>query len=131
MKTTIIALAIIGTLSACTYESYNQREIVGQWYSESWTSDGAETGYRAWMAFEQDSTYRALFNANKEQGTYWIDGHRLYTHADGESPIVVKIASLGESRMTLEMNRGGNKEEIVFGRGTVNKANELLPEDIE
>ena len=131
MKSTIIALAIIGTLTACTYESYNQREIVGQWYSESWTSDGAATGYRAWIAFEQDSSYRAIFNANKEQGTYWIDGHRLYTHADGESPIVVKITSLDEAQMILEMNRGGSKEELVFGKGKVNRANELSPEDLE
>lgn len=131
MKIAIIALAVVSTLAACTYESYNQREIEGQWYSESWTSEGEPTGYRAWMAFDQDSTYRALFNENKEQGTYWVDGHRLYTHAKGESPIVVKIAGLDESQLILEMNRGGTKEEIVFGRGKVNRTNEVLPEDLE
>ena len=129
MRATIIAIATIFIMSGCTYESYNQREIVGQWYSESWTSDGAETGYRSWMAFEQDSTYRAIFNTNREMGTYWIDGYKLYTQAKGAEAIVVKIASLEENKMVLEMNRAGSAEEITFGRGTVNRINDPVIED--
>ena len=115
----IVAFLTVIFLAACSFESYNQREIVGQWFSESWTSGGEETGYRAWMAFDEDSTYRALFNNRREQGTYWIDGHRLYTHAKDAQPIKVKISSLEEQSMVIEMNRGGITEEITFGRGTV------------
>jgi hypothetical protein len=120
----ILAFISICFIAACSFESYNQREIEGQWYSESWTSSGEETGYRAWMAFEQDSTYRALFNNRREQGKYWIDGHRLYTDSEDGEPIKVKIASLDEQSMVIEMNRGGNKETITFGKGTVNRLNE-------
>ena len=114
-----IAILTVAFFTACGYESYNQREIVGQWFSESWTSAGEETGYKAWMAFDQDSTYRALFNNRREQGTYWIDGDRLFTHARDAQPIKVKIASLDEQSMVIQMNRGGIAEEITFGRGTV------------
>ena len=114
-----IALVVVVFFTACGYESYNQRQIEGQWFSESWTSGDEETGYRAWMAFDQDSTYRALFNNRREQGRYWVDGHRLYTHAKDSEPIKVKIASLDDQSMVIEMNRGGVTEQITFGRGTV------------
>ena len=117
----LITILAIAAIAACTYESYNQRQIEGQWYSESWTSGGEETGYRAWMAFDQDSTYRALFQNRREQGKYWIDGHRLYTDSEDGDPIKVKIASLEDESMVIEMNRGGNQEVITFGRGQVNR----------
>lgn len=119
-----LACVFVALLASCAMESYNEREIVGQWFSESWTSEGEETGYRAWMAFNQDSTYRALFQNRREQGDYWIDGHRLYTHASDGEPIKVKIANLDDQSLVLEMNRGGSVETITFGRGTVNRINE-------
>ncbi len=123
MKYTLLFISIL-FLAACNYESYNQREIEGQWFSESWTSAGEETGYRAWMAFEQDSTYRALFNNRREQGKFWVDGHRLYTDSEDGDPIKVKIASLDEQSLVIEMNRGGNKEILTFGKGSVKRLNE-------
>ncbi len=106
-------------IASCGYSTYNQRQIEGQWFSDSWTSDGEETGMRAWLAFDSDSTYRAIFNERKEQGTYWIDGYKLYTHAEENEPIVVKIESLEENNMILEMNRSGVKEVLMFTRANV------------
>jgi len=127
MKYLVIILSI-AFLAACNYESYNQRQIEGQWFSESWTSGGEETGYRAWLAFDQDSTYRALFNNRREQGKFWVDGQRLYTDAEDGDPIKVKISSLDEQTLVIEMNRSGNTEVITLGRGTVNRIGDI-PEE--
>ncbi len=74
---------------------------------------------RAWIAFDADSSYRAIFNERREQGKYWVDGYKLYTDADGAETIVVKIASLEENNMILEMNRSGAIEELMFTRANV------------
>ncbi|RLD18905.1 MAG: hypothetical protein DRI69_09490 [Bacteroidetes bacterium] len=115
----LAALMVTLFIASCGYTSYNQRQIEGQWFSDSWTSDGEETGMRAWIAFDSDSTYRAIFNNGKEQGKYWIDGYKLYTHADGAEAIAVKIESLEEDKMALQMNRSGAKEVLMFTRANV------------
>ena len=115
----ILAFSVVVVLASCGYESYNQREVEGQWFSNSWESNGEETGMRAWIAFDSDSTYRAIFNENREQGTYWIDGYKLFTKADGAEAIVVKIKDLDDNLLILDMNRSGNKETLLFTRGTV------------
>ena len=115
----LTVLTITLFIASCGYTSYNQRQIEGQWFSDSWVRDGEETGMRAWIAFDSDSTYRAIFNERKEQGKYWIDGYKLYTDADGAETIVVKINSLEENNMVLQMNRSGAKEELMFRRANV------------
>lgn len=103
-------------LTACGYRSYYEREVVGQWFSQAWLVEGEPTYRNAWMAFEPDSTYRAVFVQSQEQGRYWIDGYKLYTQAEGEDLIFVKIESIEEDTMRISMNRGGDREEIVFVR---------------
>ncbi len=115
----LIALTVTLLIASCGYETYNQRQIEGQWFSDSWVRDGEETGMRAWIAFDADSSYRAIFNERREQGKYWVDGYKLYTDADGAETIVVKIASLEENNMILEMNRSGVIEELMFTRANV------------
>ncbi len=115
----LIALAVTVFIASCGYESYNQRQIEGQWFSDSWVSDGEETGMRAWIAFDTDSTYRAIFNERREQGDFWVDGYKLYTKAKDAETIVVKITSLEENNMVLQMNRSGAKEELMFTRAKV------------
>jgi len=115
----LAAIVITLFIASCGYDNYNQRQIEGQWFSDSWLSDGEETGMRAWIAFDTDSTYRAIFNERREQGKYWIDGFKLYTHADESEAIVVKITSLEDTKMDLEMNRSGAKEKLMFTRAKV------------
>lgn len=118
MRLFIVLLATI-VIASCGYSTYNQRQIEGQWFSDSWTSDGTESGMRAWIAFDTDSTYRAIFNERKEQGKYWIDGYKLYTDSYEAEAIVVKIESLEENNMVLQMNRSGAKEVLMFSRANV------------
>jgi hypothetical protein len=111
-----LILLTFSVLASCVYRSYYEREITGQWFSQQWLVEGEPTYRNAWMAFEPDSTYRAVFVQNQEQGRYWIDGYKLYTQADGEDLIFVKIESLEDDTMHISMNRGGDREEIVFVR---------------
>ncbi|MDX1477222.1 MAG: lipocalin family protein [Saprospiraceae bacterium] len=115
---TILVSALLLTAFACGVDqSYFEREIEGEWFGQEWLREGQPTGYRAWMKFEPaDSSYRAVFNENLEAGTYWIDGNRLYTHADGSQPIKVRIESIENDIMTIGMNRGGQSETITFSR---------------
>lgn len=109
----ILALAI--TFSACT-KNYNEREIIGAWFSEQWLQEGQETGLKAWFDFEEDKTYRAVFGRTQEEGTWWIEGYKLYTRAYGQEQIVVKIERLEGDVLELGMNRGGNRELLIFRR---------------
>lgn len=103
--------------AACYNDSFYEREIEGQWFSQQWLRDGQPTGYNAFMEFRpEDSTYMAVFVQNVESGKYWIDGNRLYTQAHGAEPIKVKIESIEEGIMEIGMNRGGQSETIIFGR---------------
>ena len=74
---------------------------------------------RAWMAFDNDGTYRAVFEERREQGTFWIDGYKLYTQAKGSDQIVTRINQLDSTTLVIGMNRAGTKEEITFNRGKV------------
>lgn len=116
MKNLIIVLCLAFS-AGCLIRSYYEREIVGQWYSTEWLSAGEPTGMRAWMDFQPDSTYRAVFNQSKEQGHYWIDGYKLYTIAEGADPVVVKIERMEDDTMHLELNRSGVREDITLVRG--------------
>ena len=123
----LTAILAITLFSAC--QSFNEREIHGQWYSNSWTSNGEPIRMRAWMDFEEDGTYRAVFQDSKEQGEYWIDGYKLFTQAEGADKIVTRIKRLEMDTMVIGMNRGGNDEEILFVRGKVYQIGEPRPEE--
>jgi hypothetical protein len=127
----LVALTITLLIASCGYDNYNQRQIEGQWFSDSWERDGEETGMRAWLAFDSDSTYRAIFNERREKGKYWIDGYKLYTHAEDAEAIVVKIKSLEENNMVLQMNRSGSREELMFSRANVTTVPGSLDPDDE
>ena len=112
----ITIICIVGLLAACSYNSYNEREIQGEWFSSEWIQGGKYSNMKAWMKFNPDSTYMAVFDQNVETGSYWIDGHKLYTQDRESETIVVKIEELTENELKIGMNRGGVPELIVFGR---------------
>lgn len=118
MKKLSIYIVLLGTLlaTACSTKNYNERAIIGRWFSQAWQREGAETGLTAWFEFNEDKTYRAVIERTQEQGTWWIDGYKLYTHAEGDEPIVVKIERLEGSILEIGMNRGGKYEQIVFAK---------------
>jgi hypothetical protein len=110
---TLFAIALAG----CSTKNYNEREIIGRWFSNSWLRDGQETDMTAWFEFNEDKTYRAVIQRNQEEGTWWINGYKLFTKANGEEAIVVRIKHLDTGNLELEMNRGGQKEILSLSRG--------------
>jgi hypothetical protein len=114
----LIAFAAVLLMTAsCSTTNYNERALIGTWFSQGWLREGAETGITAWFEFNEDKTYRAVIARTQEQGTWWVDGYKLYTHADGQEEIVVKIEHLEGSSLELGMNRGGQMERIILAKG--------------
>jgi len=111
----IMFLAI--AMVSCSTKNFNEREIVGRWFSVSWLREGQDTGLAAWFEFNEDKTYRSVIDRNQEEGKWWIDGYKLYTQAAGEERIVVKIELLDAGNLELRMNRGGQDELLIFTRG--------------
>ncbi len=111
----VLVLAIAS--ADCSTKNFNEREIIGRWFSASWLRDGQDTNLLAWFQFNEDKTYQAVIASNQEEGTWWIDGYKLYTQAKGEERIVVKIELLDASNLVLRMNRSGQDELLTFTRG--------------
>ena len=112
----IAFFAVLCMTVACSRTNYNERALIGRWFSQGWQREGQETGITAWFEFNEDKTYRAVIARTKEQGTWWVDGYKLYTHGDGQEEIVVKIERLEGSILELGMNRGGQYERIIFSK---------------
>ncbi len=115
---TLLSLLLIISLMTpgCGTSAKNEEAIVGQWFSVGWLSDGVETHQKAWFEFNADHTYRAVVERNKEEGKWWVDGYKLFTQASGEERIVVKIEKLDSGNLEIAMNRGGQKELLIFTR---------------
>jgi hypothetical protein len=45
-----------------------------------------------------------------------VDGDKLYTHAEGQQEIMVKIIKLTADSLTFDMNRGGVSEKLFLKR---------------
>lgn len=117
---TLLLFLLAGLLmSGCTTD-YNEREIIGRWFSVGWLRNDAETDLTAWFEFNEDMTYRAVIARNQEEGKWWVEGYKLYTQAYGAEPIVVKIEKLEGSNMEISMNRGGQRELLIFTRAQSN-----------
>jgi hypothetical protein len=104
------------SLLSCSYKSYDERQVVGQWFSTEWLRNGENTEMRAWFNFMEDKTYRAVIEKNQEEGTWWISGNKLYTQVEGEERVVVGIERLDDGNLHLKMNRGGQSELLVMVR---------------
>lgn len=113
----LLALVFAIGMAGCSTKNFNEREIIGRWYSVAWTRDGQETDMKAWFEFLEDKTYRAVIQRNQEEGKWWIDGYKLFTQVPGEERIVVKIERLDQGNLELRMNRGGQDELLSFTRG--------------
>ncbi|HLF65578.1 MAG TPA: hypothetical protein VI603_17580 [Saprospiraceae bacterium] len=114
---TYLIFVLTVLMVSCSTKNYNEREIIGRWFSIGWLQNGLETDLTAWFEFNEDKTYRAVIARNQEEGTWWIDGYKLYTQAKGEERIVVKIERLDEGNLEIRMNRGGQDELLIFTRG--------------
>ncbi len=117
MSKLTLVFAVIAISTACTTTNYNEKQIIGRWFSQEWLRDGQDTGMTAWFEFNDDKTYRAVIARTQEEGRWWIEGNKLFTQANGAEKIVVKIEKLDNNQLQIGMNRSGQKEEILFAPG--------------
>ena len=111
-----VIVLIAGLAMSCGTTSKNEEAIIGRWFSQGWEREGQETDMTAWFEFNEDKTYRAVIQRQQEQGTWWIDGYKLFTQAEGQEKIMVKIERLEGSALELGMNRGGQSERIFLSK---------------
>ena len=94
--------------SACGHLKYKDL-ILGKWTGKEWNVGGESSPVEQvkdiWFQFNEDGTYASQFGGLLQEGTYRVEFDKLYTHAKGESEIVVRIADLSENEFIIEMNR--------------------------
>jgi hypothetical protein len=110
----VALLALV--LASCSFKTYREEQLVGRWFSNAWLQNGQPTELTAWFEFNEDKTYRAVIARRQEEGIWWMEGYKLYTRANGQEPIVVKVETLDEVNLEIAMNRGGQAELIIFNR---------------
>jgi hypothetical protein len=119
MKTTSIILSCLAIIlmTSCVWKNYFEREIVGTWTVVDWQKEGVSNpvgNAGMWFEFSADSTYSSVFAGVREAGSYYIDGYKLYTTAEGEATIMTKIESLKSDTLKIGMNRGGREEMVIL-----------------
>jgi hypothetical protein len=108
---------LLALLGACTEDRGYQQDIQGDWAAYRWTVAPAEEREASQVSFRFEGTrYQAAMGTQEEQGAFRINGDKLYTQAEGQKEIMVKIARLSNDTLELEMNRAGTAERLYLRR---------------
>jgi hypothetical protein len=109
------------TLASCSEEKEDRHKLIsGDWHGVSWIIDDTNQEYdasRVNFSFDKDGSYTAQLGNREEIGAYRFMGEMLYTHADGQSEIGVKLLRLDRDTMVMQMNRGGQMESLTLASG--------------
>lgn len=113
----ILSLLIIGllALAACKRANDNNPALIGKWQGKEWLVFGKPIGEDASQVefeFTAEGDYSARFGSQEESGVWRTQKEKLYTTAQGEKEIVVKILQLDATTLKFEMNRGGRQETL-------------------
>ena len=111
----IFAIALL-FLAGCVKDLGYKQAIQGSWQGVQWTVENKPDGRDATsVKFTfTDSNYKAVLGARDEAGSFRVDGDKLYTHAEGQQEIMVKIIKLTADSLTFDMNRGGVSEKLFL-----------------
>ncbi len=103
-------------LVGCAKDLGYQQAIQGTWQAVKWTVESqVETRDAANVNFTfSNNDYKAKLGKRDEAGIFRVDGDKLYTQAEGQQEIMVKIEKLTADSMVFEMNRGGTKEVMTL-----------------
>ena len=113
-----ISLLALIFFSSCT-ENPNATLIQGRWQGTSWLSNGSPKDVRIdEVTFEFDSTgqYDFTYSGKSEKGKYKVENDMLFTQAEGQQEMMVKIEYLTLDSMILQMNNGGTAEKLTLIR---------------
>lgn len=115
----IVIFFALFTFSSCGNDEERQEMLLGDWYGSSWVIDDTQAEYdasRVHFRFKEENEYWAQLGNREETGTYRLVDRMLYTHADGQSEMAVRLLFLDENLLKMGMNRGGQMETLTLER---------------
>ncbi len=112
----IFALTLL-LLAGCAEDKGYQQAILGSWQGVDWKVENQDNRDATSVKFHfEGENYHAVLGGREEQGSFRVQGDKLYTHAEGQQEMMVKIARLMADTLEFEMNRGGTKEVLTMSR---------------
>ena len=115
MKNLIYLAFLIFCFAGCGHDLGYQTTIQGKWQVTNWTTGNGQARPVESVNFDfHGDTYNAKLGDREEAGNFRINGDKLYTKAEGQQEIMVKIQKLTADSMVFEMNRGGVAEVMTL-----------------
>lgn len=109
-------LFIVLLFTCCTESKFNETDIHGSWKVTAWTieSSGKVITNKMDMYFTPTKKYSIDYGTESEKGKYWIAGDYLHTVEENQSEKKVKILILEKEMLEIQMNRGGELENVTL-----------------
>jgi len=115
MKYLSLFAFLVFCFANCATDLGYQTKIQGSWQVTHWATGNDQTRPVDNVKFEfHGAEYNAQLGQRNEAGKFRIENDKLYTHAEGQQEIMVKIQKLTADSMVFEMNRGGTPEVMTL-----------------
>jgi hypothetical protein len=113
-------VSILGFLCACsTADKETELLLQGRWDGDSWFVEDQLKNYdmsRIYFEFRDGNRYDARLGDSFEKGTYRVYGDKLYTQNGAAAQIVTNIQKVTTDSLVINMNRGGQREQLILTR---------------
>lgn len=120
MKTIFLSLMVACSIISCNNTpNPNEKLIIGNWQAVSWVNtagQAVEQTQTVQFNFTPDGKYSYTNEGVKENGTYKIENDMLFTTAEKQNEMMVKIAKATNDSLVFEMSRGGQNEVLRLVR---------------
>ena len=115
----LISLLFLFAFYSCNIDDKRYEMLLGEWYGSSWIIDDSQREYDASQVhfhFMEENEYTAQLGNREEVGTYRLVDRMLYTDAEGQSEMAVRLIYIDHEMLRLGMNRGGQLETLTLKR---------------
>jgi len=101
---------------ACQQQKWPDEALHGQWDSSSWINLNTQKEISSQLDFnfKSDGRYELDYGTKLVEGKFWIESDYLHTIEDQQSEMKVKILSLNQDSLVIDMNRGGHMERVIL-----------------
>jgi hypothetical protein len=121
MKTTsrLFLPALFFVLCISCNLTVDEKLVIGDWKGVEWLVTGQDSDYDAsttFFSFLEDGKYTYQYGDMGEEGEYYVVNNELFTTPNGGMKMMVRIKTLTQDTMVLNMNRGGTSESLTLAR---------------
>ena len=97
-------------------QKWPSEALHGSWDTNSWVNLNTNNPINGQLDFQfnDDGRYILDYGSKKVEGKYWIEGEYLHTIEDQQSEMKVKILTLAQDSLIIDMNRGGHMERVIL-----------------